>query len=250
MAVQILPQLVRLFLNDANGTPAAGGSVTFYRSGTTVLAPIFSDEAYTVPLTNPVVADGSGQIVPVYSDATYEIKAVVKSAAGTTIGTVDPCIKTITESTSAATITFAPITGNTATNVQAAIASATNANITTFGEVRPISRGGTGGSTAATARTALGIGPYGQKPLRILETSDANDLADGTYEYASGSSSPTNVSTVVKTGILTQFTRDDGTRVYQRATGVNDSGVQAVAGRDKVSGVWGAWYSTLLTVEV
>jgi hypothetical protein len=248
MAVQILPQLVRLFLNDANATPAAGGSVTFYRSGTTTLAPIFSDPEYTVPLTNPVVADGSGQIVPVYTNVTYEVKAIIKSAAGTTLATVDPVIRTITESTSAATITFAPVTGNTATNVQQAIANVTAANTATSTETRLISRGGTGATTAATARTNLGIGPFGQKPQRLLGTSNFNDVADGTYEYVEGSA-PSNASTVVRTGILTQFTRDDGTRVYQRASGVNDLGVQAVAARDKISGTWGAWYSIQLTVE-
>jgi hypothetical protein len=249
MAVQILPQLVRLFLNDANATPAGGGSVTFYRAGTNDLAPIFSDPAYTVPLENPVVADASGQIVPVYTNVTYAVKAIIKSALGTTLATIDPVVRTITESTTAASITFSPITGNTATTVQQAIANVTTANTTTSTETRLVSRGGTGATTAAGARTNLGIGPQGVKPLRILETADANDLSDGTYEYVSGSSSPSNVSTVVTTGLLTQFTRDDGTRVYQRATGVNDSGVQAVAGRDKVSGVWGAWYSSLLTVE-
>jgi len=248
MAVQILPQLVRLFLNDANATPAAGGTVTFYRSGTSTLAPIFADPAYTVPLANPVEADGTGQIVPVYSNATYEIKAVIKSAAGTTIATIDPVFRTLTESTSAATTTFAPVTGNTATDVQQAIANVTAANITTSTETRLVSRGGTGATTAAGARTNLGIGPFGQKPLRLLGTADFNEVADGTYEYVEGSS-PANASTVVRTGILTQFTRDDGTRVYQRASGVDDEGVQGVAARDKISGTWGAWYSIQLTVE-
>ena len=248
MAVQILPQLVRLFLNDASATPAAGGSVTFYRSGTTDLAPIFSDAAYTVALENPVVADSTGQIVPVYTNVTYPIRAVIKSALGTTLATVDPCIRTITESTTAASITFTPVTGNTATTVQQAIANVTAANTTTSTETRLISRGGTGATTAATARTNLGIGPFGVKPLRLLDTADFNEVADGTYEYVEGSS-PANASTVVRTGILSQFTRDDGTRVYQRASGVNDLGVQAVAGRDKVSGIWGAWYSIQLTVE-
>jgi len=132
--------------------------------------------------------------------------------------------------------------------VQQAIANVTAANITTSTETRLVSRGGTGATTAAQARTNLGIGPFGQKPLRLLSTSDFNEVADGTYEYVEGSS-PANASTVVRTGILTQFTRDDGTRVYQRASGVDDFGVQGTASRDKVSGTWGAWYSTQMTVE-
>lgn len=249
MAVQLVPQVVRLFLNDAEGTPAAGGSVTFLRSGTTTLAPIYSDAAYSVALANPVTADGTGQIVPVYSNVTYEVKAVIKTALGTTIATIDPVFKTITESTSAETITFAPITGNTATDAQHAIANVTAANTTNSTETRLISRGGTGATTAAGARTNLGIGPFGSKPIRLLAASDFNNVADGTYEYVSGASSPANASTVATTGLLRQFTRDDGVRVYQEAVGLNDAGVGAVAQRSKGSGVWGAWYSTLLTVE-
>lgn len=248
MAVQLVPQQVRLTLNDATGRPAAGGSVAFYRSGTSQMAPIFSDNSYTVPLENPVQADSTGRIVPVYSNVTYEVKAVIRSAAGTILATIDPVIKTLTASSDASNVTFTPVSGNTAENVQQAITNNTLATAAVENEIRPISRGGTGGNTAALARTSLGIGPFGVAPIRLLATSDFNDVADGTYEYVEGSS-PSNASTVVKTGILTQFTREDGVRVYQRASGVNSSGVGAVALRDKVSGVWGAWYSSLLTVE-
>ena len=47
---------------SAAGT-ADGGTVTFYYTGTTNLAPIYSDVALTTPLTNPVLV-AVGQIVP------------------------------------------------------------------------------------------------------------------------------------------------------------------------------------------
>lgn len=248
MAVMLIPQQARLTLNDAAGTPIAGGKVFYYRSGTTTLASIYTNEACTISASNPVIADSSGRVARVFFKDTYEVAAVIQRSTGGTVETIDPCPRYESRSLAADDITYAPIETNSADSVAGAINNNSIQIDANYNEVRPISRGGTGGNTAALARTSLGIGPFGVIPLRLLDTSDFNDVADGTYEYVEGSS-PSNASDVVRTGILHQFTRADGTRVYQRASGVNSSGVHAVAGRDKVSGVWGAWYSILMTVE-
>ena len=47
---------------DSNGNPRANGTVTFYVNTTTTLGSIYSDEALTVPQTNPYTLDAFGRI--------------------------------------------------------------------------------------------------------------------------------------------------------------------------------------------
>ncbi|HUN00400.1 MAG TPA: hypothetical protein PLI96_07950 [Halothiobacillus sp.] len=56
----ILPKGKTQFF-DANGNPLAGGFVTFYARGTTTLQATYQDYLLTIPNTNPVVLDASGQ---------------------------------------------------------------------------------------------------------------------------------------------------------------------------------------------
>ena len=74
---------------DSNGNPGAGDTLTFYASGTSTPLDTFSDDALTVPNTNPVKADSAGRFPDIFlQDQDY--KVVWKTAAGVTVATPDP----------------------------------------------------------------------------------------------------------------------------------------------------------------
>jgi len=59
---------------DGNGEPLSGGKLNFYDAGTTDRQPVYSDEALTTPLSNPVVANGAGRFPTMYMQKiTYKI---------------------------------------------------------------------------------------------------------------------------------------------------------------------------------
>lgn len=60
MAVQLLPQVRQQFVN-ANGVPFSGGQLFSYVAGTTTPLVTYSDNAGSVPNTNPIVLDASGE---------------------------------------------------------------------------------------------------------------------------------------------------------------------------------------------
>lgn len=163
MADQIQAVQTRLTLNDATATPIAGGSITFYRSGTTTLATIYANELGTLPLANPVVADASGRIAQVFFTGDYDVKAVIRNAEGALVDVIDPCPRWSSSTSAASGISYAPSENNTATDVQAAIDANAAEIVTQKNSVRAISKGGTGASTASGARTSLGLGDAATK---------------------------------------------------------------------------------------
>jgi hypothetical protein len=71
---------------DSAGAPLVGGLLYTYLAGTSTPQATYQDAAGTVPNTNPIVLDGRGEAT-VFWTGTY--KAVLKSALGATIWTVD-----------------------------------------------------------------------------------------------------------------------------------------------------------------
>lgn len=68
--------------------PCAGGSLTFYQAGTTTPKMTWSDQAMTVPNTNPVQLDSSGRSdTNIWLDGGYSV--VLKDAAGAVVWTRD-----------------------------------------------------------------------------------------------------------------------------------------------------------------
>lgn len=53
---------------DSNGVPIANARMFFYQNNTTTLATVYSDQTLTTPLTNPIVANASGQWPSVWAD--------------------------------------------------------------------------------------------------------------------------------------------------------------------------------------
>ena len=75
---------------DADGAPLIGGTLTFYVAGTSTLASVFADPDGLVPMTNPVVLDGSGRPEQggIYLQADG-YKVVVATSGGTILYTQD-----------------------------------------------------------------------------------------------------------------------------------------------------------------
>lgn len=71
---------------DADGVPIPNAQMFFYVNRTTTLATVYADEALTTPLANPVLADSSGQFVPVWADQDLLFSAAI---ASTTLGQFD-----------------------------------------------------------------------------------------------------------------------------------------------------------------
>lgn len=66
---------------DAQGDPYSGAKRYFYLAGTLTPATVYSDSALTTALSNPVVANASGQFVPIYLDPAVEYRTILRDAS-------------------------------------------------------------------------------------------------------------------------------------------------------------------------
>lgn len=139
---------------DANDDPVSGAEAYFYESGTTTPQTVYSDDGLTTAHPTPLVADGNGTFPQVFVTAATQVKVDVQDGGVSLPGyPFDPVFLWSTDSSAASRVTFSPITGNVATNVQAAIANLTalwNA-VTAYGKSLIAA------ADAAAARTVLGL---------------------------------------------------------------------------------------------
>ena len=106
-----------------SGRLGAGYQLHFYESGTSTPQDTFSDDALTIENANPVIADAEGRFDDIFlSNLPYKVR--LSDEDGVEIWTADP-VETPTAE---------------------------------IGIPVPINKGGTGSTSAATARTALGLG--------------------------------------------------------------------------------------------
>ncbi|WP_290688578.1 hypothetical protein [Haematobacter sp. UBA3484] len=128
MADQITFQPLRAL--DQNGNPVAGAVASFYASGTTIPVIVYSNQAMTLPHTNPLTADGFGIFPPVYIGS-GAVRIVVSSPTGVVLPgyPMDPAPQHTVNANTAEMVSFVPAEGVAATNVQAAI-EAIQANVT------------------------------------------------------------------------------------------------------------------------
>ena len=88
----LMPQIFQTIF-DANGNPVSGGCVWSYIAGTSTPLAVYTDQALTVPWTNPIQADTAGRFVAFLTSGvaykfTFEA-ACAPPAHGTVIRTVD-----------------------------------------------------------------------------------------------------------------------------------------------------------------
>lgn len=150
----------------------AGGAaytVEFFDSGTTTPATVYQDDAETVPHTQPIAANANGVFPKVV--ATGALKAVVKTAAGATVATVDPCWRSALSASSAENISFAPTDDVVATNVYDAILYVAD-------YFSALGRDLVADVTAADMRTTIGLGS--------AISSDATSVTDADSATSNG----------------------------------------------------------------
>jgi hypothetical protein len=110
---------------DANHDPVAGAEARFYLAGTTTEATVYATADGTTVLSQPVTADSAGIFeTAVYATAALKID-VTDPADDTSLPGYpnDEWYIVPANAGTAGSITFSPITGNAATNVQTALSN-------------------------------------------------------------------------------------------------------------------------------
>ena len=166
---------------DASGNPLVGGKVYTYAAGTTTPVATFTTGAGNVPNTNPVILDSRGEANIWYSNGT-SYKVALTDSADALIWTVDNIVTigslafqnanavNITGGTIGSGVTFNGNTTGTASNVTGVVA---------------VVNGGTGSTTAAAARTALGAAKSGANDDITALDQDVVLVATGTIDATS-----------------------------------------------------------------
>lgn len=79
----------RQTIYDANGAPVSGAKLYFYVAGTSSPQDTYSDEALSIPNTNPVIADAAGRFGPIFLQG-LSYKVTVTDSDEVQIWTEDP----------------------------------------------------------------------------------------------------------------------------------------------------------------
>lgn len=187
---QFSPQLA-----FSSGVIAAGAKAYFYETGTTTPVTVYSDAALTTPHADPLVANSAGEFAQVFYGGGTALKAVIKTSAGATIATIDPVPLVTSTGSAADAISFSPVAGNAATDVQTAIENITttanglgtistqngNAVAITGGTIDGVSVGSTtpaaGAFTTLGATGAITLGATAWASLFLDEDDMASDSA-------------------------------------------------------------------------
>lgn len=120
MALQI--QKPYITVQDSNGNPYVGAQLYIYQVGTTTLASVYTDDGLSIAADNPATSNAKGEFPRIYIAAgTYKLRC--ETSAGSLIFEED--------------------------DIDTGLSAGTGA--------LPISRGGTGGTTAAAARSNLDV---------------------------------------------------------------------------------------------
>lgn len=82
---------------NLKGTFESGAKLTVYKIDSTTLEPIFADEARTVPLSNPLTADGYGVFPPVFYNSEQPIRVLIQEANETTLFDLNPYVDSVFE---------------------------------------------------------------------------------------------------------------------------------------------------------
>lgn len=127
MADQILYNPLRAV--DANGDPVSGAEAYFYESGTSTPLTVYTTSALSVAHDTPQLADSNGVFAQAFVSDGTAVKVDVKdpdTAASLPGYPIDPLYLVRAADSTAASISFSPVTGNSATDVH----TATSTNLT------------------------------------------------------------------------------------------------------------------------
>lgn len=186
----------------ASGVFAPGAKARFFLSGTSTPVTVYTDTDFLVPAASPLVADAAGRFAQIFHNGTSEVRCVITAADDTAIADIDPVGRSNSTGSAADDLSFTPITGNPATDVQAAIAANTAAIQTkaplaspalTGTPTAPTAAAGTNTTQIATTEFVKGnpIGSdylgdpvtmenfYEERILNLVATNDAATEAGG-----------------------------------------------------------------------
>lgn len=153
-------------VEDANGNPYVGASLYIYDVGTTTKKAIYSDTGLSVSVTNPLTSDSAGNFSRVYIAAgTYKLRA--ETSAGVLIWEYD--------------------------NIDTGLNAGSGA--------LAITGGGTGATTAAGARTALGAAAQSDVDDLADEIADINTSLQNIVNVPQGRLTLTSATPVLSTGV-------------------------------------------------
>lgn len=215
---------------DANGAAIPGAKAYFYQSGTNTPVTVYANATATTPHATPVVADGSGVFPPIYTAGNAPLKMNVTTALGAAVPgyPLDPVALYSTTGSGASSVSFSPITGNGATNVQQAIQ-----NIQTpLNTITPAGWALLDDANAAAMRATLGISANGD--LSLVEAADANNATkSGAYRLQNTCANLPSVNP-----FECFVSSPNGTDVAQVAIRATDGQMWR---RIRTGGAWTAW---------
>ena len=165
MAVNI--QAPYIHVEDANGNPYAGAKLYVYAVGTTTKLAIYSNEALSVALTNPLTSDSAGNFALAYLAAgNYKLRA--ETSTGTLIWEFD--------------------------NLDTGLGAGAGA--------LPISAGGTGATTAAAARTALDVPSNAELTDLASDITDIQAIVQGIVSIPQGRLTLTSATPFITSDVI------------------------------------------------
>ncbi len=161
---------------DSNGDPISGATWNFYQSGTLTPTNVYSNSALVTSVGSSITANSSGRFAAVFVNDAVATRAILKDAGGATILDVDP----VTVSSGAGTIVSSIDVAGGATGMSFTGGPVTSSGTITLAGTLDVDNGGTGGTSAATARSNLSAAKSGAN-TDITSLSDAATItATGT----------------------------------------------------------------------
>lgn len=165
MAVNI--QAPYIHVEDANGNPYVSAKLYVYAVGTTTKLAIYSNEALSVALTNPLTSDSAGNFALAYLAAgNYKLRA--ETSTGTLIWEFD--------------------------NLDTGLGAGAGA--------LPISAGGTGATTAAAARTALDVPSNAELTDLASDITDIQTVVQGIVSIPQGRLTLTSATPFIASDVI------------------------------------------------
>ena len=198
-----------------------GARLHFYLTGTTTEAAVYADEALTIELPNPVVANAAGKWPAIFYDDSTVYRVILRDEAGVTMDEADPYTPAILDTVNAALQGLVNSAGAQAalaqTAAQAAAADADTAQIAA-GIVNAAGAGYNFYSTKADAVAAAPSLPNGYAHV-WKDESQSNHFT--VYSVTSGALSASPVADLTPAPISV------GTIATQNANNVNITGGKA-----------------------